>query len=1101
MNLFNYFTGKNKIEHSKFGMSFQNLFSANFGELKPVATYDVLGGDKWEIGQNTLTKVAPMPAPAFTRIKQNFYSFFVPTQTVWKHWNDYITNGTAYLDTYGNNQTNQDITNQWSQPSIFVNDLQLHSKLANGWALPCFRMDANTFKAFANRLFERTDGAFPNLVYSYNQGAVLPTKDEIEKTAWSNYVCFFNRFDQLPDFFENIPYIHLTGTFSNFGSANTQGYKTATFKATGCAVCCDFHTAVLLYQWINNSDETASGLYEQVDSTLMKDASLTDTHVKDTAQYDKLKLPGTKDSSVLGFDFAIRYFCDPSSNNLRLDHSPFILDKYSYRTIDGTGSTLSSFKASQNLYDMQTITKRQSYTVTRKLDNGDYATGKVYIDVTTQVAGFYGRSFGVAKNPTSNGELWYVVNGLLFADSNPQLGNFMNIESVEQVPWVFSYNMDFLSCHCGMRLGMDNLESFGLTTDIRYSVVGDVSDVYTGPFSLLSFSPFVFDSSLDNFSLSFNSCIGSHVSCDVFFRFYPKVTYLLGVPQHTANNTIVYNFPSVDISLLDSFSLGYDAFGFLVYQAKQVSKLLDAFNISQEGFTARSWEDYAGELINALPFFSYSKIWNDYFRNKTTSSAELDFCETNGVAFIDKNRLAYLRVLKGLNVPLSPQVLNLIDDNVSHSWVIPMSTAPKSGLSNYTTEFTSNDRFLFYCKNEFHYYNIQNYQDLFCLLSGFQITDQFVSHILDYVDKVTYDSVRYIRFRGMLLDNIYLPNYYNGLLHMKYQNFSKDYFSSAMLDPMHGANDVALGDTISELRTEIAEQSFWERFAMARSVKHAFQSLMGTTPTHIEFDKPLLLGMDHIPINIGEVIQTSQSDITPQGRRTGLAAAHGSAGLCKKRFDENGYIIVLSSFTVEQQYSQGLEYMWTPFESFLDYPWIQLAHIGNESIPLRQLKYSTSAKYNYYGSIAGTQIPLPSADGSRVLMDGRTSPLFIRDASISSVYAIANIVDQNGVGDDAHGFDEIFGYIPRNSAYKFKLDQVHGAFRNQMDYWQTFRKFYKKPMLTHEFVNWEFVADDGDLNRLFAVEDENISDKFYVDCYINASVSRALPYVNIPSTK
>ena len=203
-NLFSYFTGKRDIKHSKFDMSFQNLFTSNFGELKPAACYEVLGGDTWKVAQNTLTKVAPMPAPAYARIKQNFYSFFVPNQIVWKHWNDFITNGTAYLDTYGNNQTNQEITNQWQQPSIMVNDLQLQTKLANGWALPVFRLSANEVQALISRIraVGRSDsyigttsnnefldlGTVKFSCYLNRSGSHVPTDDELQRVLWSIFL-------------------------------------------------------------------------------------------------------------------------------------------------------------------------------------------------------------------------------------------------------------------------------------------------------------------------------------------------------------------------------------------------------------------------------------------------------------------------------------------------------------------------------------------------------------------------------------------------------------------------------------------------------------------------------------------------------------------------------------------------------------------------------------------------------------------------------------------------------------------------------------------------------------------------------------------------
>lgn len=1129
-NLFSYFTGKRDIKHSKFDMSFQNLFTSNFGELKPAACYEVLGGDTWKVAQNTLTKVAPMPAPAYARIKQNFYSFFVPNQIVWKYWNDFITNGTAYLDTYGNNQTNQEITNQWQQPSIMVNDLQLQTKLANGWALPVFRLSEGELVKFIAKLpyvwkavntapDDDEHGHFDSgeIVLSFNN-LQLPSDDELQKNLWSIYVATSGM--QLPSIFENIPYVHPVWTLVK----SVQGdFTTVRATLTYFAFCCDLHTCLLFYHWLN-SDQYTSSFTEKTETTLISDSAITmDSHNTVAAWTNDGSIP-IPESAVGSWWIGIRYFCDMFSDNPRLDEGPFILDKTSFRSLDGTGMTLNTFTAKKNLVKFQEFKYNQ---VIRWYDQRDSSYKDVVCEIVYQKAGFYGRMFGrgyyekdESGNPLYimtiwNGMVLPYVTGL----SDSKYGTIAPLfekkpDSIEDLEWVFAFDLDFLSCHCGQRFYYDNFSSFDSGSSFVDNVlkIGDNDyiirssdstslDLFISPFRSLS-TPSVTVS--DPSSLIGVSLIGSiRNSCDVFFPLYSRQNSVTTSPSAYIWNNLIYKVLDYkDISTQDSFALGYDAFGFMVYNAKQVCKLLDSFNIPLEGMTSRSWEDYAGELINCLPFMANSKIWNDYFRNKTTSSAELDFKHTNGVALLNYSRLRYLKILKGLNVPLSRQVLQLIDDNTPNSWVIPMCTAPRSGLGNYTVEFSSGDRFLEYTKNEFHYYNIQSYLDLFSLVSGFQITDRFVRKILNYVVKQTINNVTYIQLRGLLLENVYLPNYYNGLMRMKFQNFSKDYFSSAMLDPMHGANEVQIGDTISDLRTEIVEQNFWETFAMARSLKHAFESMIGVTPTHIEQDKPLLLGMDHMPVNIGEVIQTSQTtDSSPQGKRTGLAAAHGKAGLCKHYFNESGYLIVLTSFTVEQQYFQGLEHQWTPFESFLDYPWIQMAHIGNESIPLRELKWNPSGKYNTFGSVGHVLLPTPNYEGSKVLMDGRSSPLFIDLADRQQVYATANVVDKDGIDDDCKGFDEIFGYVPRNSNYKFKLDQLHGAFRNQMDYWQTFRKFYKKPMLTHEFVNWEFVADDGDLNRLFAVEDENISDKFYCDCYINALVNRPLPVVNIPSTK
>lgn len=167
MSLFKTFQKDRKIDTTPFDLSFQNLLTANFGGLTPLGSYPVLPKDRFKIGSNILTKVEPMPAPAFCRIKQNTYAFFTPNSTVWKHWNDYVTNGTAYADTYGNNANNQKTDNQWRPPQVSFNDIQLISKLANGWAIPVFRLTSAQATALVGFMVDAVKIHYPDFYNGY----------------------------------------------------------------------------------------------------------------------------------------------------------------------------------------------------------------------------------------------------------------------------------------------------------------------------------------------------------------------------------------------------------------------------------------------------------------------------------------------------------------------------------------------------------------------------------------------------------------------------------------------------------------------------------------------------------------------------------------------------------------------------------------------------------------------------------------------------------------------------------------------------------------------------------------------------------------------
>ena len=1077
MSLFSYGSGKSHIGSSNFDMSFQNLFTANFGSLNPVACYEVLAGDKWKIAQNSLTKVAPMPAPAFSRMKQNFYSFFVANQTIWRHWNDFITNGSSYLDTYGNNQTNQDITNQWKQPSIFANDLQLIGKIGTGWAIPVFRLDSSFLALLKVKLGMESGNSYSFSIHVPYEQFSHGVNTLSREGTW-NLLKVLGKF-QLPEFFDRIPYIHPIWNYK-LTSPDSNNNCDLSFRLDNFTFGCDLQTAYLFWRWLNSdSDYIDQQIKETVNETITDGVN------------------GYKSENISNpfFALSIRNFCDMYTDDCRVDYSPFRHEKYCFMDSE-TGNTLNGFAFYRNLVKFQRFEYDSTF-----YHNGDDTSDTYYVHWYYDRAGFYSRSFGIVYNDSAHtgGIHGYIINGCIFWNSD-------DTYVIDDIPYLFGNNYDLQSYYCGQRFAVDNYSSFGLgSLDHLGSIGDDQLDVELVSAHLYDYflSPFLRCSSNNNnlrLPFDYNSfyLVGSRInSCDVWFPVYCRNTDI---------GSCLYQLPFTTLCSLESFSLGYDAVSFMIYQCKQSVRLLDYFNIPLEGLICRSWEDYAGELINALPFMAYSKVYNTYFRNKVTTAAELDFSYSNGVAYLDWTRVRYLNVLKNLNVPMSEQVKTLLTEDKLNSWVIPMCTAPKSGLTNYTVEFANSPYFINYVQNEFHYFNTQTYFDLFSLLTGFQLTSIMVSKIINFAIKRSVSSSTYLQLSGMLLENVYLPSYYNGLLHLKYQNFTKDYFSSAVTDPMHGANQVNVGSTVTELREGVIEQGFWESTAFRRSVKSFFEGMFGTNPTHGDEIDPIPLGVDHVPINIGEVIQTSETTSTsPQGTRSGLAAAHGKGGLCKHYFNEQGYIIVLSSITLEQQYFQGLEKMWTPYNSFLDYPFVQFAGVGNESIPLRELKFVTTGKYNDVPNNRFSDVGLYRPEGSKVLYDGQTSPLFIENINraggiIQNVHVVSNTTAPYGTSRTEKGFNEIFGFVPRYSAYKIKLDQVHGAFRNQMDYWQTFRKFFKDPMLVHEFVNWEFVADDGELNRLFAVQDDNISDKFFVDCYINALVSRKLPYVCRPKT-
>ena len=1102
MSLFKTFQKDRKIDTTPFDLSFQNILTCNFGGLTPLANYPVLPKDRFKVGSNILTKVEPMPAPAFCRIKQNTYAFFTPNSTVWKHWNDYVTNGTAYADTYGNNTNNQQTDNQWRPPQVAVNDLQLISKIANGWCIPVFRLTQAYTAALIRSLYSACTTEYQSILQNLaNPNSATECGADVGNVFFSMLLTFAKAsanggvVNALVELFEDIPYYECG--FTRVSSSAHSMIEWAWHIDYGC----DLVTSIRLIEILNNIQDGGSPLPSVGTST---EPSKTITK---TSAFELVRL---------------RPFSDNSSNDVKLSHSPFSLVKKTYTSDSFTASRpINYYVYKKNKY-IDTIERRpfSSGTTNPSLYKCDTLNVRncgsfwnMFTHITASGNGLNVNGYQISVPTTVT--LDYAALRELFITSDFMLD--LHIFRTGTY-----YNDLFYNSNLGVNMAWSSVSSSDIELVGSYHQLTDGVHTDYGwgyPF----FNPFVMSGlidynnetpwrSLDGLSVNKNNLsmewlnwfdIDLPIFCDNFkLPVYGDLT--------TLNRT--FGKPLFDIPFtFESYNLGYDSFSFLIYLCKNSCKLMDYYNIPLEGFTARSWDMYVGEFLNMLPFFGYSKIWNDYFRNKTVSTAELDYSETNSIACLSEIDCGYMyshisKLPRWLQDSAGGDPGDMME--CMNGWCLPFSCAPKNSFKEST--IVLNDKAVRLADlNHFHDLRVRNHWTLLSVLTGWQLHSVTLNSIISAYDVDTFDLY------GILAEKFYLPSYYNGLLHYKYQNFNKDYFSSALLDPAAGANDEQIGSTVSSLVTAQAKQGFWNRLANNRSVKQFWNSVFGVDPSHDEYDKPLLLGSAHTDVNVGEVVQLSQTDTTPQGQRSGLGSAHDKHGLCNKQFNEHGYVVVLCSHTLELQYMQGLEKDWTPLESFLDLPFIDFVGLGNQSINQRELNYTVNPR-TYRGTNQTLKLHDWYSDTAEyIYIDNNfsheknkinyiypSSPHLVAeripDTPLNSNF-VESKLDTSLANGSGFNLSDIFGYIPRYSTWKFKFDQCHGEFRDTLDFWHAFRRFFTQPILCHEFVNWEFMAENDELGRMFFVQDDS-TDKFKLDCFINCTAYRPLPYVCVPST-
>lgn len=242
----------------------------------------------------------------------------------------------------------------------------------------------------------------------------------------------------------------------------------------------------------------------------------------------------------------------------------------------------------------------------------------------------------------------------------------------------------------------------------------------------------------------------------------------------------------------------------------------------------------------------------------------------------------------------------------------------------------------------------------------------------------------------------------------------------------------ATAATINDLRNAFRLQEWLEKNARGGSrYIECIKSHFNVESSDSRLQRPEFLGGGSSPMTISEVLQTSANttEPTPQGNMAGHGISVGSNNNFTYRCEEHGYIMGIMSVLPKTAYQQGIPKNFLKFDKF-DYFWPSFAHLGEQPIENRELYYS-------------------AADN-----------------------------------------DDVFGYTPRYSEYKYMNSSVHGEFRTTLDIWHMGRQFATRPALNQTFI--ECVPTD----RVFAVTS---GEKLYAHIFHNIRASRKMPFFGTPT--
>lgn len=85
---------KNKVSRNAFDLSHRHMFTAQIGELLPIFVQWCNPNETFKLGYNGFTRTQPLQTAAFTRLKENVQYYFVPFQSLWKYFEQQVTNMT-----------------------------------------------------------------------------------------------------------------------------------------------------------------------------------------------------------------------------------------------------------------------------------------------------------------------------------------------------------------------------------------------------------------------------------------------------------------------------------------------------------------------------------------------------------------------------------------------------------------------------------------------------------------------------------------------------------------------------------------------------------------------------------------------------------------------------------------------------------------------------------------------------------------------------------------------------------------------------------------------------------------------------------------------
>ena len=399
-----------------------------------------------------------------------------------------------------------------------------------------------------------------------------------------------------------------------------------------------------------------------------------------------------------------------------------------------------------------------------------------------------------------------------------------------------------------------------------------------------------------------------------------------------------------------------------------------------------------GLHVNQLPFRAYGLIWNEYFRDQNCQAP--------------------------VNVPLddSGRYYNNYDSSDLNSFIAGKAILP---VNKYHDYFTS------------------------CLPSP-QKGDSVTIPLGDKANVIASDSLHAsgaISFGSPGNLDSFTLGQNSGRLSTSGGLYSGENYNITQTNLVADLSN-ATAASINNLRLAFAFQRLRERDARSGTrFREYLKSHFGVSIADARVQVPEFLGGKHIPLNMNQVLQTSQTSTNSILGQTGaFSITTDQQYLCTKSFDEPGYIFILGCVRTDHTYQQGIERLWSRVRLY-DFYDPALAHIGEQAVLNKEI--------------------------------------FVQGGS--------NLGQNN----------EVFGYQEAWAEYRYKPSRTSGYMRSSvngsLDIWHYGDDFSVKPVLNSDFMK----ETEVNINRTLAVPSDS-THQFLADFYIQDVATRPMPVYSVP---